>query len=319
MGKSMKSEIQSLPAAIFAEFEKRAEKAVLIPIERLQDLKEDFAALQLENEFNDFQKFIVNELYQFDLPQAEFEIRSLLLAASPNPSELEITFSWQGRQFPLILPASYANKERIPAEIERQIQSILEPIGHFIKPATQLPRKRLAVRSGLGLYGRNNICFVDGMGSFANLSLFYTSLPCKNDAWYPVRCMPACQNCQICVRNCPTGAIQPSRFLIDNEKCLTYFNEAGGEWQFPQWISPSAHHAVYGCLKCQVCCPVNKAYLQKVQPPFSFTEEETAALVEGKAFDLFPPALQQKVRALKMGEYLEVLPRNLKALFAQSV
>jgi epoxyqueuosine reductase len=36
-----------------------------------------------------------------------------------------------------------------------------------------LPLKSLAVRSGLAAYGRNNVCYVPGMGSFLELVGLY--------------------------------------------------------------------------------------------------------------------------------------------------
>jgi epoxyqueuosine reductase len=37
--------------------------------------------------------------------------------------------------------------------------------------------KRLAVRSGLARYGRNNVTYVEGMGSFLELSASLTDMP----------------------------------------------------------------------------------------------------------------------------------------------
>jgi epoxyqueuosine reductase len=107
----------------------------------------------------------------------------------------------------------------------------------------------------------------------------------------------------------------PARFLIDNERCLTYFNEAGGEWEYPGWIDPSMHHTLYGCLRCQIVCPANRPYVNNEMEPVEFTEEETGFLLKGKPFETFPESLRQKVEALGMAEYLGAIPRNLRILF----
>jgi hypothetical protein len=60
---------------------------------------------------------------------------------------------------------------------------------------------------------------------------------------------------------------------------------------------------------------MNKDYVHTVIEPAEFTEEETALLVEGKSFELFPETLKQKVNALDMFHYLGALPRNLRVLF----
>jgi epoxyqueuosine reductase len=202
--------------------------------------------------------------------------------------------------------------------IENYLKALLNPRGYHVLHAPKLPHKLIAVRSGLGLYGRNNICFVDGMGSFLNLAPYFSDVPCEDNTWQEIRQMDLCHTCRACMQNCPTAAIMPTRFLIDNERCLTYFNEAGGEWNFPDWIDPSSHHALYGCLRCQTACPVDAQYVKTVAEPFEFSEAETTLLMERKSFELFPDELKQKVLALGMVEYLGAIPRNLQALFNQA-
>ena len=60
---------------------------------------------------------------------------------------------------------------------------------------------------------------------------------------------------------------------------------------------------------------MNKLYLNNTIEPTDFTEEETAFLLEGKSFELFPETLKQKINALDMVNYLGTLPRNLRVLF----
>jgi len=47
----------------------------------------------------------------------------------------------------------------------------------------QLPLKTLAVCSGLAEHGRNNLCYVPGMGSFFQRVGIFSSLPCTDDSW----------------------------------------------------------------------------------------------------------------------------------------
>lgn len=301
--------------ALKQEIAKHGDKAAIIPAHRLQDLRQNLENLKANNDLNHFQQFIVNDLYSLDAPPAEFEIRSILIVASPSPASVNLTFHWEGKSVPVMLPASYVDKNKAPARIGTYLIGLLGPLGYHVLHAPRLPHKLLAVRSGLGAYGRNNICFVEGMGSFLNLSPFYSDIPCVEDTWQDIRAMDLCQTCQACLQNCPTAAILPTRFLINNEHCLTYFNEAGGEWNFPEWIDPSSHHTLYGCLRCQAVCPVNKPYLNAPAESLEFTDEETTLLLEGKAAELLPESLKQKVDTLAMAEYLSGIPRNLRAIF----
>jgi epoxyqueuosine reductase len=315
-GGQLTSQGGSMIESILQEISNRGDKAAIVPINRLQDIRQDVLDLQAREALNDFQKYIVNHIYVLDVPDTDFEVCSILVVASPGPFLARITFNWQGKRVPLLLPASYTQEVSGPLRIERYLQDYLSPRGYHVRYA-KLPKKLLAVRSGLGLYGRNNLCYVEGMGSSLLLATYLTDIPCAETSWYAIGHMEACQTCTACLENCPTAAITGDRFLIDNERCLTYFNESGGEHGFPEWISPSVHHTIYGCLRCQTVCPMNRDHIHTTIEPVEFTEEETALLVGGKPYERFSEALKQKIKKIDMENYLGVLPRNLQVLLAQ--
>jgi epoxyqueuosine reductase len=298
------------------EIIQHGERARIVPVSRLHAIRQDIQELKDSGTLNDFQRYIVSDLYQLGEPGTDFEVRSILIVASPSPASAKITFTWNGKRIPLMVPAAYVDNAATPARIERYLRGFLDPRGYHIQYAPRLPRKLLAVRSGLGLYGRNNICYVEGMGSFLNLAPYVSDIPPVEDCWHEIRHMDICHTCHACLDNCPTVAITQTRFLIDNERCLTYFNEAAGK-EFPEWIDPSVHHALYGCSRCQAVCPVNRHYLANTIEPAEFTEEETSLLFDGESFECFPESLKQKIDALDMKHYLGALPRNLRVLFAK--
>jgi epoxyqueuosine reductase len=309
----------SIQTLLTQEILNHGDKFTMVPVSRLQDIKQDVTDLKARESLNNFQTYIVNDLYGLDVPETDFAICSILIVASPKPLLAKIAFTWQGQRIPLTLPASYMNEVSGPLKVEHYLNEFLNPRGYHVTYAPRLPRKLLAVRSGLGLYGRNNICYVEGMGSSPLLITYFSDIPCPEDKWHNICHMPACQKCTACLDNCPTGAITTDRFLIDNERCLTYFNESGGEYDFPDWIDAAAHHAIYGCIRCQIICPMNKKYLSNIIKPVEFTEAETLLLMAGKSFEHLPETLQQKVHAIDMENYLGALPRNLRVLFDQVV
>jgi epoxyqueuosine reductase len=292
----------------------RGDRVKIIPISRLPEIKRDIEDLRRSQPLTNFQKYIVNDLYRLDPSDTDFDIASILIVASPSPPLAQIIFNRNGKSIPLLLPASYIDKEAAPPRIQKYLHEFLAPGGYHVQYAPRLPRKLLAARSGLGAYGRNNICYVEGMGSFLNLTPFFSDIPATAEDWHEIRPMALCNDCNACLKNCPTAAITAERFLINNERCLTYFNEAGGEWDFPEWIDRSAHHCLYGCLKCQIICPKNREYLNQTMEPLEFSETETRLLLEGKPAAQFPEELALKVEQLAMGDYLAALPRNLKVL-----
>ncbi|HEY5465466.1 MAG TPA: 4Fe-4S double cluster binding domain-containing protein, partial [Clostridia bacterium] len=150
-------------------------------------------------------------------------------------------------------------------------------------------------------------------GSLFTLTAYYTDLPCMEDDWTEVCQAAPCTDCSACINNCPTHAIREDRFLIDNEKCLSFYNEGPGE--IPEWVPLSAFQCVYDCLECQAGCPMNAEYLDHVIGPITFSEAETAMIMGEKDFHEFDPALQKKVEVLGMTQWLPAIPRNLRILF----
>jgi len=287
------------------------DKLQMLSIERLQDLKNELSFFEKNEDLNGFQKWIVNGLYTFEAPTAEFIFKSIIIIAIPHPSYAKVEFVRQGKKY-YFLSLIMSDLDNT----EKYLTDFLMPKGYHIKSAPNLPLKRLAAKSGLAVYGRNNICYVKGMGSFFSLFAYFADIPCDNDEWTEVRQAGVCDHCNICFSNCPTGAIRKDRFLIDNQRCLSYFNESPGE--FPEWIPQSAHHCIYDCLKCQINCPMNKEYVNNVTEQIKFSEDETHMLLSGSTFDAFSPMLKQKSKILGFDQWLDAIPRNLKILFELS-
>ena len=288
------------------------DKLQMLSIKRLQNLKNEIELFKENEDLNGFQNWIVNNMYKFEVPTVEFVIRSVIIIAIPHPAYAKAEFVRQGKKYNFVsLAMSDFNNT------EKYVKEFLAPKDYHIKSAPNLPLKRLAAQSGLAVYGRNNICYVDGMGSIFSFVAYFSDIPCDdNDDWTEMRQADICTNCRICFNNCPTGAIREDRFLIDNERCLSYFNESEGE--FPEWIPLSVHHCLYDCLKCQINCPMNKEYVNNVVESIKFSEDETGMLLSGSSFEAFSPALKQKSEVLGLDKWLDAIPRNLKILFELS-
>jgi len=294
----------------------KLEKAVIehndrikvIPIEHLKELKEIIENYKEQEELNDFQKWIVNKLYRFEGPKEDFTVNSILLIAIHHPFYAKVNFHKDGikKTFLSLVRADFD-------KTEAYLTKLLEKNGYSIKKAENLPLKRLGVHSGLAKYGRNNITYVDGLGSNFSYAAYFSDIMCVEDTWGEVKNAEVCNKCKLCMESCPTGAILKDRFLIDNQKCLSSFNEVSGE--FPDWLPVTAHHALYDCLICQRTCPMNYEQLDNVIEYISFSEEETKLLLDGKPIDTFSEELKTKVFMLGIDEWYEAIPRNLKTLF----
>jgi epoxyqueuosine reductase len=247
--------------------------------------------------------------FEFE-PKTEFgEVKSLFMIAMPQP-QYKVVFNWKNIEVPLIIPPTYLHGRALINKSNAFLTNLLKPSGYNVEFA-RLPQKTLAVRVGLAEYGRNNITYVNGMGSFHRLFTFYSDFPYEQDGWQELRMMDLCKECSACVRKCPTGAIPEDRFLLRAERCLTFHNEHPVDVPFPDWIDPSWHNCLVGCMHCQKVCPANKKVINWIEPGPTFSEEETKLLVGGTAVENLPEETRSKVEEYGLGYYLSVYPRNL--------
>ncbi len=238
---------------------------------------------------------------------------SIIVVAVPRPQSI-LTFCWNGEQHRVVLPPTDEDYDLVSQQVEDEIAGFLTPQGYGVAPV-ELPFKLLTVCSGLGQYGRNNICYVPGMGSFHQLVAVYSDLPCPQDDWHEPRRLARCDTCAACQRRCPSGAIPTDRFLLRAERCLTFHNERPANIPFPSWIDPSWHNSLYGCMICQQVCPENQPYLKWSQEAAVFAQQETECLLGGGTLEQLPLETLEKLRSLQLAESLDIVSRNLRVLF----
>jgi epoxyqueuosine reductase len=137
----------------------------------------------------------------------------------------------------------------------------------------------------------------------------------EEDSWQEATLMKSCENCHLCQRACPTGAIPHDRFLLRAERCISYQNEKKGEVKFPEWIDVSWHNCIVGCMTCQRACPQNREFLQWIEDEEEFSEEETGLLMNNASLEKMSDTLIRKLQRLSLLDYLDSLPRNLGVFF----
>ncbi|MEW5784540.1 MAG: 4Fe-4S double cluster binding domain-containing protein [Bacillota bacterium] len=281
----------------------------IFSIHRLRELQQDLEALRERNLLS--KSFFEEKLSGFSFsPPVEIPGSGAVIAvAIPQPVS-RVIFHHRDGTLTALIPPTYISRDDT-RKVTRLLEEILGAEGYRLTRAS-LPQKLLAVRAGLGEYGLNNVFYVPGAGSFFRLAAFFTDLPCAEDNWREPLLMERCTECRVCMNNCPTGCIGEERILIRADRCLTYFNES--EADFPEWIRGVRHNALVGCMVCQDVCPANRGSLDNMIDAGSFSEEETALLLEGCPPDLLPAATREKLDRMELLDYSVVLSRNLKAL-----
>lgn len=287
----------------------------LAPIRVAEEVGETVAALvgqgllaqSLYDEYGDYLKFV---------PPAEVQGATTLIVVAWASPAVKARFHLDTGPLEAVIPPTYISADG-RAKCLDVIRSILNPLGYSVARARG-PVKLLAVRAGLARYGRNNLAYVPGLGSYARLEAFCTDadLGAQEYTTKGSMLMSSCPPCRNCHHVCPTGCIPYAGTVIDARRCLTHLNENEGEW--PEWLDPAAHGCLVGCMRCQEMCPANRYYLRNEPVVAEFDAIETAIILENRPAELLPDNVRAKLRDLDLEEYSPVLGRNLLALASAS-
>jgi len=225
--------VKKLTDELYARLGERGYQCRIASVQHLKDLQEEIEARNKQGLLDrDFYRKQLT-FFSFKLPESLPEAKSLIVVTVPQP-QIQVIFHRNGKPQPLLIPPTYLHYPN--RMIQDLLSDILEQQGYQVT-SSLLPEKLLAARTGLCFYGKNNVCYAPGMGSFHRPMAFYSDLPPLEDNWQESIMLEDCENCSACVNACPTGAITPDRFLIRAERCLTFLNESSGD--FPEWLNPS--------------------------------------------------------------------------------
>jgi epoxyqueuosine reductase len=301
-----------LSGALHESLEKQGFKGKIVSIAHLKELQKDI-------ETHHKKGLLDKELYDDYLASFDFECQrklaganSLIIISVPQP-QVRIMFVREDKSYPVIIPPTYnfSGDDQVAALLEAH----LGPQGYRLQKV-RLPQKLLAVRSGLAQYGKNNITYVKGSGSFHRPVVFISDFPCEADSWGEPTVMGQCEKCSACVKACPTAAVGSDRFLLHAERCLTFLNERSND--FPDWLSPAWHNCLVGCMICQKVCPANKDVVKWIESAATFDNEETGLILNGVSEGQLPQETFEKLKKQGMMAYYDVLGRNLKTLIEKS-
>ena len=274
-------------------------------------VKREIAGRRSESEIEGH--FFDNELKSLATAWIQNPGQTIVLVAKPCSAHT-VNFDIEGKELVALLPPTYFRYRAVFEEVRRDL------VENGLKGARvehlAAPLKALASRLGLAAYGRNNIGYVDGLGSYFQLCGYVTDtkLPEMETPGIGTGVLLAdCENCGICAGMCPTGAITEERVLLRAEKCLTYANENAGNW--PDWVNPQTHNCLVGCLECQRACPANPE-LPIEDSGLCFSAAETRVLLSNEQTmdDQTETGIRFKLAWLGQPYIESVLGRNLKAL-----
>jgi epoxyqueuosine reductase len=216
----------------------------IVPIEHLSDLEEAIVGTRRRGLFDD--EFYRERLtgFSFRSPQGLEDCQSIIVLAVPVP-QTQTVFYWKGERFPAILPPTYLDYGATTERVRAGVGDVLREEGYKVAKA-ELPLKTLAVCSGLAEYGRNNIAYLPGMGSFFQLVGVLSDLPCPEDPWERPRMMERCTTCEACAEHARPGP-SARQFLLHEPSSPSTMVAV------PPWLDP--WHNCYSVVRCQKACP----------------------------------------------------------------
>jgi len=285
----------------------------VVSVSHLAELRDDImgkfeTGLLNRSIFDTYMKY-----FDYGIPGQLPGAGSVIIVATPQPHS-RLTFHLDGHCRSFIVPTNYAHGT--DDLVRDALLDLFEGRGFRIHKAN-LPLKLLAVQSRLASYGKNNITYVSGMGSYFRLAAFYTDFPFEEDSWGETTMAKRCGNCVACIKKCPTGAIDPDRFLIRAERCLTFHNES--ENDLAGNIDPSVHHCLIGCLYCQKYCPLNREFSEYIEKSSVFSRDETAQILNGNSNDALDPEIRAKLDRPGLHYDIKIIARNLRLLLENDI
>jgi epoxyqueuosine reductase len=115
-----------------------------------------------------------------------------------------------------------------------------------------------AKEAGIGVIRRNNFFYGDH-GSYYSLYAFLIDEELEYIG-SPLNDTPCPDNCNLCVKNCPTRSLAEP-YAMSSFKCVSYLtNKAGDDSGFEEHRAETGGW-IYGCDVCQDVCPFNKGEL----------------------------------------------------------
>jgi epoxyqueuosine reductase len=138
-------------------------------------------------------------------------------------------------------PVEVARQYNRAARVCRELANFILAQGYIAKPwagpfASALSMVPAAIDSGMGTLGKHGSLIHGEFGSSFRLSAVTTNIPLVEDQVRDIGSEDFCKSCQICVNECPPGAIFTEKkmvrgvekWFVDFDKCIPTFGEALG-------------------------------------------------------------------------------------------
>jgi epoxyqueuosine reductase len=291
------------PNQIVKIIESAGFRAAFLPYNAVEQITAVYTKMLEETSTPQYAKNAEEHFRNNQPPNIPFVPLSFLIVACPSPPG-RLVLNVDGKSVNIPIPPIYIDYDGNTKRINEVLASAAE--GFKTAHPKGISFKLLAVLSGLGRYGRNNICYVNAFGSHCLLAAFYTDIPFDGMTYEPLKFMDECDECTVCREKCPAHAITDSP-VINAEFCPNKYNYSLDP--IPENLPKTLFNSLKGCWRCQESCPVNMALPEKELPTLELDGAETQAFLAYETAK--PPELEQKLSQFFKCDYLlSVAGRN---------
>jgi epoxyqueuosine reductase len=301
--------MRDMIGSLTESFEQYGAKIRVLGVSHIDKLRDRFQKFVQSGKTSDGVKKKYLNRFKFESSSGFHDARSIIIIAVPQKISV-IIFNVRGKAVDTVYPPGYLSRDVRNNNLKILSGTLDRDENSFVRAV--MPLKLFSACSGLGKYGKNQLSYTEGMGSFGKLEAYFTDIEFDRYDHQEIESLPECDSCSRCVKSCPTKCISTDGFYIDAERCLTNFNEYDGE--VPEWVEPRFHNALVGCMVCQKVCPLNKTYLKDKERLDTFSEEETEFILKKVPFEDLPGGMKSRLLALELDEYYSMLDRNLSVL-----
>jgi len=189
--------------------------------------------------------------------------------------------------------------------LARRIEEAL-PVRALASPPVFI--KPLAVRSGLGEFGRSGLVSVGQYGTRVSLQVILLDADIETHDHAEKSLSSLCARCNACVNACPTGALDGTG-RVDITRCLRAQPEGA---PYPESMRSRLGSSLLGCDICQRVCPRNAGAADTDMPNELRRALDLAALLKGEYKPLIPFLGKNNARRQRLTARALIAAANLK-------
>lgn len=163
------------------------------------------------------------------------------------------------------------------------VVATLADAGHRTRAFADDPRlvdRAVAVRAGIGWWGKNTLVIAPRVGPWMLLGSVATDAPLPTTD--PMR--RDCGTCDACLPACPTGALVAPG-VLDARRCISTWLQSPGD--IPDWIRAHIGGRIYGCDDCLDACPPGRRLAATASPDPGHSILELLTLTDDELLERF--------------------------------